>query len=251
MKKFATILLVSALCAGSAYGNVLFTEGFDYPDGSLTTVGAPNWVTHGGGAGQIQVSSGSIQLSTLATEDVNRSFGTTITSGSVYASFQFSVTASAPATGGDYEYFIHFGDGGTSNFNTRTDIVAPNGVGDYTLGLSSNSGTAQVVWASDLTYGVTYLGVIGYNRDTGSSTLWIDPTSEGSTSISPSGSTSFLDIPALYLRQSASSVGETITLDNIVVGTTFADVVVPEPSTYALLLGALGLGFVLVRRRKV
>jgi hypothetical protein len=45
------------------------------------------------------------------------------------------------------------------------------------------------------------------------------------------------------LRQSDSTNNETILVDNLVVS-------VPEPSTYALALGVLGLAIVLIRRRR-
>ena len=243
MKKTITTLGILSAMAMSTHASILFTEDFSYADGSLSSTAA--WDTHSGTAGQIQVSGGVITVTDSQTEDVNRLFGSTITSGSVYAAFDFSVTSSS-AGGTDFEYFAHFGTG-TSNFNSRMEISAANASGDYTVGVSHASST-DATWASDLTFGTTYKAVLGYDRDTGTATLWLDPANIGSTSIATS-TTNSTDVTTFYLRESGSSINETTSIDNLFVGTAFTDVVpVPEPSSTALLgLGGLAL---IMRRRK-
>ena len=112
MNKKLFIGVASAIIAVGAWSNVLradvyFSEGFDYADGSLTTVSS-DWTRHSGTEGQIQVSGGKITLTDSQSEDVNRLIGTTVTTGTVFAGFDFSVSASNPG-GTDFEYFAHFG----------------------------------------------------------------------------------------------------------------------------------------------
>ncbi len=111
MNKKLFIGVASAIIAVGAWSNVLradvyFSEGFDYADGSLTTVSS-DWTRHSGTEGQIQVSGGKITLTDSQSEDVNRLIGTTVTTGTVFAGFDFSVSASNPG-GTDFEYFAHF-----------------------------------------------------------------------------------------------------------------------------------------------
>ncbi|MCA9195391.1 MAG: PEP-CTERM sorting domain-containing protein [Planctomycetales bacterium] len=244
------------LCAGlllwtacTAQGSLYFEETFTYPDGSLSANSGGLWNAHSGTTGQMQVLGGQLVVSTSNTEDVNRSIGTTVTSGSVYAGFDFSVAASAPAAGGDYEYFAHFGNGST-DFTSRMDIVAGSGAADFSVGIAGNSGTADATWATDLQYNTVYRAIIGYNRDTGITSLWINPASEVSTSIQSLADTN--DVTGFYFRESTSSIGESISVDNLRVASTFGEALnaVPEPSTMSLLACTLGFAG-LVRRRKV
>lgn len=247
MKKLGLLPVSLILFSGAVHAGILLDEDFGYADGSLTTVGSATWSTHSGTSGQIQVTAGSIQVSDSSSEDVNASIGSAITTGSVFASFDFSVTSSGGG-GTDFEYFAHFGTG-SSTFNSRMDLQAPGAGGDFTVGIGHSS-TADAAWATDLSFSTTYKAVIGFNRDTGIASLWINPVDIASTSITSTG-TSSVNVDAFYFRQSSSSMNETITIDNLVVGTTFADVVpVPEPGTIAFIFGAIAFGFVAWRRRK-
>ena len=148
--------------------------------------------------------------------------------------------------GTDFEYFAHFGNG-TTDFGSRMDVVAPSGGGDYSVGIAGGSGTAQATWATDLTFGTTYRAVIKYDRDSGITSLYIDPTNEASTSIDSLADTN--DVTNFYFRESNSSANETITVDNLRVATTFNEAfVVPEPSSTTL-IGLAGLVTLLRRRR--
>lgn len=249
MKRFLGSLVCLMLFAATLPADVLIDEQFSYTDGALTTVGAPFWTTHSGTAGQIQVSGGAISLNDADSEDVNRQLASAITSGQIFAGFDFSVTAAAPASGDDYEYFASFGNG-TTDFTSRVDVVNPSMTGDFTLGIAGAGSTADATFGSDLTFGTTYRAVIRYDRDSGISTLWVSPTSAASASIDSLADTN--DVSGFYFRQSNSSVNETIGIDNLIVATTFDEAaglsVIPEPGSLAVLslFGLAGL----VRRRK-
>ncbi|MGB2500795.1 MAG: PEP-CTERM sorting domain-containing protein [Mariniblastus sp.] len=241
----AAVIAFGAL-SGLVKADVYFSEGFDYSDGSLTTVSS-DWTRHSGTEGQIQVSGGKVLLTDSQSEDVNRLLGTTITTGTVFAGFDFSVSANNPG-GTDFEYFAHFGNG-TSDFTARMDVNTADANG-FLVGISHTS-TAQASWGSTLSYDTVYRAIIGYDRDSGLANLWIDASQDTDTSIVTTTNDTN-NVEGFYLRESNSSVNETIVVDDLVVGSTFADVVtfnaVPEPSGL-LVLGLFGFAGLARRRR--
>ncbi len=243
----ALFLLALGLTVTEARADVFFSEGFDYANGSLTTV-STDWNRHSGTTGQIQVLDGKITLKDTQSEDVNRSIGTTLTTGTVFSGFDFSVSASNPG-GSDFEYFAHFGNG-TSDFTARMDINTADDNG-FLVGISHTS-TAQTSWGSALDYDTVYRAVIGYDRDSGIANLWIDAALETDTSIATT-STDTNNVEGFYFRESSSSVNETIVVDDLIVGTTFDDVAnfsaIPEPGSVAI-LSLVGLAGLVRRRRR-
>ena len=197
------------------------SDDFTYSDGSLVGNGA--WVNHSGTAGTLLVSSGQaiLQEDGSASEDANIPF--TPVSGVLYYGLDFSVSAAADVDGNDYEYFAHF-KAGTSTYGALLDVVPGTGGGNYTLGLSSASSSADVAWGTDLTYGVTYRAIVKYDQDSGVATLWVDASSSSDTSITGSTPSSGTSIDSFALRQSNSATDETVTVDNLIIGQTFDEV---------------------------
>lgn len=219
MKKNYFLTLLFTLCLSAfSFGQVILAEGFDYSDGSLVPNGG--WAREGGTSGDFQVVSGQavVQHGTPS-EDVKLAFSSSAT-GDVYVAFDFSVDdLGAPYSGSDNEYFTHL------DFKARMDIVPPSGGGDYSVGISSATSTAEATWSTDLTFGTTYRAVIRFNQDTGTAQLWINPALSTDTSISGSDSGAF-DVGEFELRQSDSSENETVRVDNLMIGETFTDVLV-------------------------
>lgn len=229
MKKLY-FLLVALLITSLSFGQVISSDGFAYPDGSLVPNGG--WATFSGNAGDLLVSSSQAQVQHgVPSEDAKLEF-TSIT-GTIFYGIDFSVDdLGAPYTGGDNEYFALFSDGGISNFRGRLDIVPPSGAGDFSVGISSATSTANAVWAADLTYGTTYRAIVKYDQDTNIAELWIDASAPTDPSIlGEDGTDPGTVISAFALRQSDSSENETIRVDNLMIGGTFNDVLVFVPST--------------------
>ena len=235
MKKLY-ILLFAILITSLSFGQVIGQEGFAYPNGSLVPNGG--WANTTGTAGDFLVSSGQavVQHGTPS-EDVNLAF--TPVSGNIYYALDFSVddlgapydpTNDAGGNTDDFEYFAHFIQ--AFNFSARLDIVPPTGAGDYSVGIASDQSTADAVWATDLTYGVTYRVIVRYDQDNNIAELWIDASVQGDTSIMGADQPDPGDAVAGFsLRQSDSSENETVRVDNLMIGQSFNDVLVFVPST--------------------
>ena len=221
MKKFY-FLLFTLMTASTAIGQVIIAEDFTYPDGSLVANSA--WLTTSGTANQMQVVSGQAVVNHNDSEDVEITFASV--TGSVYAGFDFSVDdLGATYSGTDNEYFAHM------DFAARIDIVEGTSGGDFSVGISTTTSTAEAVWGTDLTFGQTYRLIVEYDQDGGIAELWINPTLESDTSISGSVDTTPATIGSFDLRQSGSSENETIRIDNLMVGQTFDDVLTFQAPT--------------------
>ena len=199
-------------------------DDFSYADGSLVPNGG--WASTDGSLGDLLVSSGQAVVQHGNSEDVSLEF--LPVSGNVYYALDFSVDdlGHAYVLDGtpDFEYFAHFKTG--FDFSARLDIVPPTSTGDFSVGIASDEGTADIVWATDLTYGVTYRAIVRYDQDTNQAQLWIDASVEGDLSILGEDRPD-LDadtVTELALRQSVSDENETVRVDNVYVGTTFGAV---------------------------
>lgn len=216
MKKSLMLVTSIMLVAGVAIAAVIISDDFSYPDGSL--VGNGGWINHSGTAGDLLVENGqAVVQHGIPSEDASLPF--TATPGSVlFYRFDFSVDdLGEPISGGDYEYFAHFKDGGFG-FRARMDIVEPSGGGDYTVGISSIGSTADATWPSDLMYGVVYHVVVSYDQTNNIAQLWIDPADASSPSIIGNDEADpGTAIEAFALRQSDSSLNETVRVDNLVI----------------------------------
>lgn len=199
------------------------SEDFSYADGSL--IDNPLWDSFSGASGDLMVTSGQVLVQHgTPSEDAQLQFSGV--SGSIYYAFDFTVVDPGnPIPGDDNEYFAMFKDVGF-NYRARLDIVPPTSSGDFSVGISTKESTADSVWATDFSFGVTYRATVMYNQDTNIAQLWIDAALDSDTSILGND----LDDPGLSIegfafRQSDSNLNEGILVDNLRIGTTFADTV--------------------------
>ena len=221
-----TILTGLALVAvtSMAQAQVLASDDFSYV-GALTLNG---WGAHSGAGNKLVMSDGSVATldqSGGSGEDVNVAFAPQSATATTYASFTLNVPSGSPVNpDANGLYFAHLKDSGFS-FRARTGLVVPAGLGDYGLAINADNSAlgAGVTWGADLSFNTDYTVVISFNAATGDGTLWLDPVDASSMSIvDPSTAVGGL-MEAFALRQSNDYTGF-ITIDNVVAGSSFADV---------------------------
>jgi hypothetical protein len=241
---------------------ILIHETFEHPNGNLvgqTPTPGPGavWTAHSGaGAKPIQVSGGvaTVVQSTGSGEDINTAWTPALSAGqTVYAGFDLTVSGSTF----NNTNFAHFNRTATT-FNGRLWLAptVPAGSG-YRLAVSGDNSITdadgEAFWGSNLTPGEQYRVVVAFGFDSQDSTLWVDPTSESSTSVVATDG-SFSDaLIAFAFRQASDSVSTQV-FDNLIVATTFDEALgatpIPEPSTVLMtLMAASALGAVAMRRR--
>ena len=220
----ATFFL-SATLSGAA---LLLSDSFSYSNGPLVTVSGGVWVHHspsGSNTGEVAVASGRVFLSEANTEDVNASlagqpYASSGTTNVFYASFTVKFT-SLPSGGGTY--FAHFKNS-SATFRARIWALAGGAApGKFRLGISSTSGSViSATNPADLRLNTDYTIVTRLVNSNSVSTLWINPASESDAGVSTSESASAFTVISYAFRE---STGEgALNIDNLRVGTTFADV---------------------------
>jgi hypothetical protein len=206
---------------------VVLHEPFDYSDGSLTTNSGGLWNTHSGTIpGQTRIAGAVLQLRSAQTEDVNaRLIGSPYATGHgtvLFASFNMNFSS---LPNNDADYFAHFRESGGFQhgrvYVSTTNM--PAGVFRLGIGNTASSITNVATLAQDLSTGASYLVVVRYNVDTGISTLWLNPGSESSPSVSASDDADPAAIGSFAFRQSGG-IGSS-TIDDLNIGLSFADVV--------------------------
>ncbi|HXI72369.1 MAG TPA: immunoglobulin domain-containing protein [Verrucomicrobiae bacterium] len=144
----------------------------------------------------------------------------------LYSSYTIYVTTIPPGPASSETYFGHF-YGDSSTFKGRLFLVT-NGVatpGNFRIAIQ-NGGTAVTnTIPVDLTANTSYTLVTRYVLSTGSNTVWLNPVNETSgNTATPLDTASAANIVAYAFRQASTGEG-VLDVDNLVVGTKFADVV--------------------------
>ncbi|HTY87592.1 MAG TPA: endonuclease/exonuclease/phosphatase family protein [Candidatus Acidoferrum sp.] len=214
--------LISAPLAGAA---LLLSDSFNYPDGPLVTVSSNVWVHHspsGSNTGEVMVASGQVLLSEANFEDVHALFTASASeTNAVYASFTVRFTA---LPGGGGAYFAHFKNAASAYRARIWALTGGAALDRFRLGISSTSGSAiSATNPTDLRLNTDYLVVTRLVASNSVSTLWINPQSENDPAVSSSESSSTFTAAGYAFRE-ADGEGA-LNLDNLRVGTAFADVV--------------------------
>ena len=211
----------------NAHSAALLSDSFSYTNGALVSVGGTKWSTHSGTTGEVDVASQRMFLTQVKTEDVNAILvGQPYTSAAgarLYASFNVNCT-SLPTGGGNY--FAHFKGGST--FRARL-FATTNGAtaGKFRVGVANGANSPTATASLNLSLNTDYTLVTRYTVGSAGTTLWINPVTEGDSSVSGTDTVSAVSITSFAFRQSLSSPDGmgSLFIDNVLVGTNFSDVV--------------------------
>ena len=246
MKRLATLAALLALSAAPAFATVLMSDSFTYANGDLTA-NAPWAVYSGTPPTDIQVSAGRVVINHNNAPDDHYLFSVQSTSSKTYACFD----AIVPNPGGAPRpvYFFELKDAGASNLVSRVYVLNVSGGFVFGVSHSTTSATAGLTpWGTTLNYGTKYNVVVNYDPVNKSSTLWVNPASELSTSVTDTNagiaalavqgvgfrqSSSASTLPAAQASLYAGTVNATVSVDNLGVGTTFTDACQQYQSTPA------------------
>jgi hypothetical protein len=252
MKRTLSLLALFALAVLPARAQVLLFDNFSYPDGNITNTSGGLWKNHSGAGTDSLISNGVYQVSQLRSDDVNRTFAAQ-SNGAVYASFILNVKTLPGNAGG--AYFAHFKDNTTNaipQFTGRFSVVSTNAFpGTYRLGAANTlgdftgpgTGPSKVVpqdLATNTDYQVVVKFDIGAGLGSASSSvasLWVNPAVEADFNVQTGAGDTTLITNAIGAFAFRQATGEGVmTVDNLIVGNTFADVV-----TNAVTIPVIGL----------
>lgn len=234
--------------------NIVLIDYFNYDNGGAIDSVASNFWNHlSGTIRQMQVSSSStggyVTVDSLDnTENLQAHLlgaPYTTNSGAVlYASFVVNMsTTSMPLANGSY--FTAFNDGSGTTANVEGCVVAAtNGAapGYYRLGIGNVVGanaTSAQMFPQDLAPGSNYVVVVSLALSNGFSTIWINPGSPASSSVTDTTIAAnvgdrLFNISNFELRESGTDAGS-INLSYLKVGTTFDSVL---PALHIQTVGA-------------
>jgi PEP-CTERM motif len=266
MKRLSLVVIgVGCLLFQNVQATLLFSDGFNYGVGNLVGnvnpgVGTPTW--SGTASTGLQIASGNLTYAGLQDlggnelEIINGGAQTSYiqfanqTSGQIYYSFLFNATA---ADSGN-NYFTALNPG-TSTPNGGSDAIDAYYYSNGKIYVRGNSQSAQAGTGPVLNLGETYLIVEMLDLNAKTASLWVNPDSSSFGGTAPAVTASLSSLTATAIDnvgfKAQSAAGGPYYVDNILIGTSWADVTpaVPEPATFGLAgLGMLGL--ILARRMR-
>lgn len=230
-----------AMAALSVHADILYQQNFD-TDGRLTN--QLNWRAYSGADGTI-TNGGGVAWLGAGGEDIGAITSYVAQAGQVYAGITLTIRDNG--SDGQYIYGFMTGNGVMVGRLFATNVTAST----FRLGLGGDS-TTPSYYTTDLSTGVSYRIVLGYNNATDSHSLWVDPlTTEEATPDFNITEAVASNPNGIFFRQSTTwGAGlASWTMDDLTVATDFANAVtvVPEPGTLVCFsLGALAL----ILRRK-
>jgi hypothetical protein len=170
-------------------------------------------------------------------QDINATFPE-VSTGSIYVATLINVSS----TQGAGDYFLHMGiAGNTSSFFGRTFIKPGSSAGTFNFGLMKNSGGSPPYSTTDYNNNTTYCVVLKYQFNSSSTTddqatLFVFKPEDGFPATEPGSfelqaliNTDANSISSVNLRQGASTAHATLEIDNVVVSTTWGDLLTTLP----------------------
>jgi Immunoglobulin domain len=237
MKKNLLIALLLILSAAHIRADLVWYEGYNYPDGRIdvtSTNGSGtncNWLRHSGSGNDAIVTNHMEQVSATGgtpitrQDDVHRNLTNNLTvytnsAMAMYSSMTIIVTSLPGGT--NQGYFAHFMNG-TSLFYGK--LLCTNGVqpGTYRLGVSGSASIISALYPVDLLTNVPYQVVVEYDAAVNrQATLWVNPLGVSDFSVSSSDVVSSQSNLMSYAFRQASTFGNFFcSLTNLAVATTF------------------------------
>jgi len=211
------------------------------------------------GGGVVSGGAKALQHTGNATNAVNRTlstaFGDDAGETSIYISFLMKFTGSI--TGNDFAA-IWFDNNTSGDHTNRPNIglKANQGSGSTGMDFFSRLALGDESYSGNLVSGETYL-LVGRLAKSGSGNfdifdLWVNPDADdfATPDVTATNAGTISQFNMIGIRSANLGGSDTVTIDELVLGTTWADVMaVPEPATLSLLgLGLVGLGW--ARRRR-
>ena len=265
MKSYLKTVFAGAAiaCAATSVRAQLFSDTFAYANGEIASVSGGAWSVSTAGTA-LNVSNGAAVINqgdlTAGRETVAHSIPTPFTTaGNSVAYYGFKAMWTALPSGNTGSYFTDV-SGSTLLYGRVGADVQGAAAGKFRIAVANANWTAanSVEFPTDLSLNVQYNVVVKYDLATQHTTLWVDPASEASTSVTA------IDAPAgvqqsiggINLRQGRSN-GNTaapgvILIDDLSVATKFTELtVVPEPGEYAALFAGGLVAYGLVVRRRM
>jgi hypothetical protein len=246
MRKIVIALLaLSVFAASAAFAGNLVNEAFTYADGNLVpnNPGAPAlgpWANFSGATGDVLIASGYatgiVNTAARANDDALPFTAQTLLVPTYYCADVYIPAFGATAPLGSY--FLGLKDAGTANFFAKLHVLSQGTTGGWTFGISVTSTSATVgvtPWTSTLSSDTWYRVIAKYDPVAKSATMWVNPTTEASPSVTDVNAASTSQaISTVFIRQGGGSTfpaspgypGTTIwsyRVDNLGVGTTFLD----------------------------
>lgn len=238
----ATVLSLLSLLT-TAKAEILFSDDFSRPDGPIVELPGTPWRTLLGTPAQIRTVGGSLRLQEGEPETVEAPLaGQPITNRPVYAGF--TATVSALPSGDSFQHFAAFsivnGPRLLSRVVITTQSAAP---GKFRIGVTHGfTGTGGLpaptgIIPVDLSLNTPFRLVLRQGLPSPLSTVWVNPTTEeGGADNSDEGTFLPASIVGFMFRQrllDGQGMG-TVTVDDLVVATTFDEVksapVTPPPT---------------------
>jgi hypothetical protein len=264
-------IAAALLASQSAHATLLFEDGFNYNAGGLNGsdvspagLSGNAWSS---GSSHITVVSNNLTytgLQDLGGNSIQNVWGvsagsvvntyTAQTSGTIFYSFLLNCTTAPSAN----QYLTALNPGSAAP-NGSTDAlqvdIGPGSGGGFEVGLRT-AGASLTMLNESLALDTTYLVVAEYSfAGSGTATLYLDPTPGGAqpaASVTLAGNGTVTSIADVGFKAQSSTTG-TSDVDNLLIGTAWADVTPasiasPEPSTIAI--GGAGLLLLAARFRR-
>jgi hypothetical protein len=230
----------------SVRADLIWYEGYNYPDGPIVATGTnvsgtTNWFRHSGTANpsdalvknrrqEISATGGTLSRQ----DDVHRDFPALYATNKqiLYASFTVNCTNFPNAAG---SYFAHFYVSSTT-FHSRIHALTGSLPNTWRLGISGVAGTANQVFPVDLATNVDYQVVVQWDPvSLFAATLWVNPLSSSDPSLITSDAVAPPAASTAFGFRQASTFGNFFgAVSNLAVATTFEEAATNVWSTNAV-----------------